>query len=180
MASGQLHPFSPRKRPATGRLELAFRLVRNFVSQAKPALAWTKLSVGCREIVLFRKINVGRVGERSLMHVGHHPNSVCSLSLVDHLPEGYLFGLLLHEFGHLGSGGGEREADRWILDNFGIRIQYLGGLDLEWVDHFAIGRIVGATPPRRRNPRPAQRRNPHHRCPRPLRRPPEVPTEFPL
>jgi len=163
---GPLLRFSPRKRPATGRLELAFRLVRNFVSKVKPALAWTKLVVGCREIVLFRKMNRGRVGERSLMHTFHHQNTVCSLPLVGHLPEGYLFGLMLHEFGHLGSGGGEREADRWILDNFGIRILYLGELDLEWVDHFAINRIVGTTLPRRlRNPRPARRSDPRRRLP---------------
>lgn len=166
--------FSPRKRPPTGRLELAFRLVRNFVSQAKTQLAWTKLEVGCREIVLFRKMNPGKVGQRSLMHTFHHPNTVCSLSLVDHLPEGYLFGLLLHEFGHIGSGGGERDADRWILDNFGIRILYLGDLDLEWVDAFAIQRIVGATlPRRRRNPRSGQGRHP--RRPHAPRRPRGVP-----
>ena len=166
MEIGQLHPFSPRKRPPGGRLELAFRLVRNFVSQAKPSLAWTKLSVGCREIILFRKMNLGTVGERSLMHTFHHPSTVCSLPLAGHLPEGYLFGTVLHEFGHLGSGDGEREADRWILDNFGIRIQYLGALDLEWVDHFAIGRIVATTLPRgRRNPRQGRRLRPRRRLP---------------
>lgn len=177
MDSGRLLEFSPRKRATTGRLELAFRLVRSFVSRVKPSLAWTRLSVGCREIVLFRKINMGKVGERSLMHTFHHPNTVCSLSLAGHLPEGYLFGVLLHEFGHLGSGGGEREADRWILNNCGIRIQYLGSLDLEWVDSFAIGRIVGTTtPPRRRNPHPGRARNPRHRCRTPLRRPQEAPS----
>ena len=178
MEIGQLLPFSPRRRPPTGRLEIAFRLVRNFVSCAKSSLAWTKLYVGCPEIILFRKVNRGLVGERSLMHTFHHPNTVCSLSLVDHLPEGYLFGLCLHELGHLGSGGGERAADQWILGNFGIRIQYLGKLDLEWVDHFAINRIVKAsTPPRRRNPPAARQRSPRHRCPRPLRRPPAAPSE---
>ena len=169
MPPGRVLPFSSRKRPITGRLELAFRLVRAFVSHAKPALAWAKLRVGCHEIVRFRKANHGRVGERSLMHTFHHPNTICSLPLVDHVPEGYVFGLLLHEFGHLGSGGGEREADRWILDNFGIRILYLGTLDLEWVDHFVINRIVKAmaTPLRRRNPRPVRRSRPRHRLPLP-------------
>ncbi len=179
MPAGRLHPFSSRRRPPSGRLELAFRLVKRFVSQAKPSLAWTKLAVGCPEIVLFRKMNKGKVGARSLMHTFHHPNTICSLSVVESAAEGYLIGLLLHEFGHLGSGGGEREADRWILDNFGIRIQYLGELDLEWVDQWAIRRVLGAaTPPPRRNPRQAQERRRHHRCSRPLRRPPAIPTEF--
>jgi hypothetical protein len=175
---GSLLSFSPRKSPARSRLALAFQIVRRFVSEAKPSLAWTKLYVGCSEIVLFRKMNPGKVGKRSLMHAFHRPNTICSLSLADHLPEGYIFGLLLHEFGHCGSGGGEREADRWILDNFGIRIQYLSELDLEWVDNFAINRIVKASiPPRpRRNPRPGRQGRPRHRCPLP-RRPRSVPSD---
>jgi len=176
---GQLLRFSPRKRPAHGRLEIAFRLVRSFVSRAKSSLAWTKLSVGCREIVLFRKMNAGRVGERSVMHTFHHDRTICSLPIVERLPGEYLIGLLLHEFGHLGSGGGEREADKWILDNFGIRILYMGNLDLEWVDYATIQRIVvEATPPRRhrRNPLPGRGRNPRHRCRLPLPRPPEAPS----
>lgn len=167
MEHGPLLRFSPRKRPVTGRLELAFRLVRTFVSHAKPSIAWAKLRVGCNEIVRFRTANPGRVGMRSLMHTFHYTNTICSLPIVGKIPEGYLFGLMLHEFGHLGSGGGEREADRWILDNFGIRILYLGELDLEWVDHFAINRIVSATatPLRRRNPRLARRPHPRRRLP---------------
>ncbi len=168
MASGRLHPFSPRRRPPLGRLEIAFHLVRAFVSRAKQSLAWTKLSVGCREIILFRKIHPGRVGERSLMHTFHDPNTICALSLVERLPGEHLIGLLLHEFGHLGSGGGEREADRWILDNFGIRILYMGDLDLEWVDYASIAKIVTTvTPPRRRNPRPGRRLHPRRRLPLP-------------
>ena len=173
MARNPLLPFTSRKARAP-RLELAFRLVRKFVAQAKSSLAWTKLKLNCREIVQFRVYNPGRVGERALMHTIHEPNTICSLSIVERIPDGYLFGLLLHEFGHLGSGGGERDADRWILENFGIRILYQGNLDLEWVDHFAINRIVGASTPPRRNPLPrAHRRNPRHHCP--PRHPREVP-----
>lgn len=175
MASGRLHPFSPRSRTPS-RLDLAFRLARRFVSTAKPSLAWVKLLVNCPEIVRFRTYNPGKVGQRSFMHTFHEPNTICSLSLAGTMQEGYLFGLLLHEFGHLGSGGGEREADRWILDNFGIRILYAGELDLEWVDQWSIRRVLRAsTLPRRRNPRPGRRRNPRHRCPLP-RRPQEAPT----
>ncbi len=179
MPGGRLLRFSSRK-PTRSRLTLAFEIVRRFVSRVKPKLAWTKLAVGCREIVLFRKMNAGRVGERSLMHTFHHQSTICSLPLAEGLSENYLFGLLLHEFGHIGSGGGEREADRWILEHFGIRILYLGDLDLEWVDYFTIKKIIGTTLPRRRNPRPGRQRNPRHRCPRPLRRPPAVPSAFPL
>lgn len=161
MPQGRVLQFSSHRRPPTGRLELTFRIVRSFVSRAKSSLAWTKLSVGCREIALFRQMHPGAVGERSLMHTFHHPNTICSLPIAARLPGEYLVGTLLHEFGHLGSGGGEREADRWILDNFGIRIQYLGTLDLEWVDYSTIRRIVvEATPPRLRNPHPGRRLHP--------------------
>ena len=175
MARSRLHEFSPRKSQPP-RLALAFRLVQRFISSKKPSLAWTKFRVNCREIVRFRTYNPGKQGQRSFMHTFHDKNTVCSLSLAGSLSEGYLFGLLLHEFGHLGSGGGEREADGWILENFGIRIQYVGDLDLEWVDQWAIRRILGATP-LRRNPRPGRRRNPRHHCPRPLHRPQAVPTD---
>ena len=170
MASGRVHPFSPRNR-VPSRLALAFRLTQRFVSAANPGLAWTRLKVNCPEIIRFRTYNPGLKGQRAFMHTFHERNVLCSLSLAGKMPEGYLFGLLLHEFGHLGSGGGEREADQWILDHFGIRIQYVGALDLEWVDDWAIRRITRAPiPPRLRNPRP--RRRPHHRR-RPL--PPRAP-----
>lgn len=174
METGRLHSFSARRAPPSSRLALVFRLVRNFVARKDSSLAWTKLNVNCRDIVLFRKMNRGKVGERSLMHVGHLAGTVCSLSLVERANEGYLFGLLLHEFGHLGSGGGERDADAWILSNFGIRIVYAGPLDLEWVDQMAIMKVIGAsTTLPRRNPR----RTPSQSLRRPLpRRPQGVPT----
>lgn len=79
------------------------------------------------------------------MHVGHKPGTVCALGICSTLPPNFLFGLLLHEFGHLGSGGGELDADYWILNTFGIRIEYRSSLDLEWIDGFSIARIVKAT-----------------------------------
>lgn len=166
MASGRLHRLSSRNQ-VPPRLELAFNLTRRFVSPAKPALLWTKLKVNCPEIIRFRTYNPGIQGQRAFMHTFHDRNTICSLSLAGRMPEGYLFGLLLHEFGHLGSGGGEREADQWILDNFGIRIQYVGALDLEWVDDWAIRRIVrNSTPLPRRNPR-LRRSNPRRHLPLP-------------
>jgi hypothetical protein len=161
--SDRVHPFSPRDR-VPPRLALAFRQTLKFVSAADPGLAWTRLKVNCPEIIRFRKMNPGTKGLRSFMHTFHNQNAICSLSLAGKMPEGYLFGLLLHEFGHLGAGdtGGERDADQWILDRFGIRILYVGALDLQWVDDWAIRRIVKAPTPRRlRNPRPG--RQPRHR-----------------
>jgi hypothetical protein len=159
--------FSSRK-ARSPKLELAFRVVQRFVSRAKPSLAWTRLVLNCREIVRFRTYNPGKQGQRALMHTFHEKNAICSLSMAGHLPDGFVIGLLLHEFGHLGSRGGEREADRWILDNFGIRIQYVGELDLEWVDDWAIRRILREATPLRQNPRQARQAS---RPRRPLLRP---------
>lgn len=78
------------------------------------------------------------------MHVGHRQGTVCALAVCERLPVQYMTGLFLHEFGHLGSGGGELEADRWILDTFGIRITYETELDIECVDPFALYRISKA------------------------------------
>ena len=141
LRNGRVLPFSDRK---AQQLNLAFRVVRKFVSQADPRLLWVKLSVGCDEIDAFRVANPGTIGLRSLMHVGHLPNAVCALQICGGLPANYLIGLMLHEFGHLGSGGGEREADRWIRDRFKIPIYYRSKLDIEWVSDRDMGRIARA------------------------------------
>ena len=156
--------FSARK-ARSPKLELAFRVVQRFVSRRKQSLAWTRLILNCPEIVRFRKYNQGKPGLRALMHTFHEKNAICALSVAGQLADGFVIGLFLHEFGHLGSGGGEREADRWILDNFGIRIQYVGELDLEWVDDWVIRRILREATPLLRNPRPALAGRRLHRSP---------------
>ncbi len=138
---GRLLQFTSRKPVA---LDLCFRVIRAFVAKAWSPARFVRLSVGCREIEAFRAANPGKVGFRSLMHVGHKQGTVCALAICERLPVQYMAGLLLHEFGHLGSGGGELEADRWILDTFGIRIAYTGELDLECVDPFALHLISKA------------------------------------
>lgn len=152
----RLLSFSPRK--AGFRLELAFTAVQRFLARINPAFRFIRLRTDCQVIPKERRER--KSGARNFMHTGHWTGAVCSFPGADQVGEGYLFGLLLHEFGHLGAGMelGERAADQWILDRTGIRIQYLGELDLQWVDQWAIRRILqGFTPPRRnprRRPRP--------------------------
>ena len=136
---GKVLSFTPRK--AT-ELDLCFRVIRAFVSKAWSPARFVRLQVGCQEIQTFRDTHPGPVGARSLMHVGHKRGTVCAIPACNRLPANFLAGLFLHEFGHLGSGGGELEADRWILDTFGIRIYYKTELDLECIDQFAIHRIA--------------------------------------
>lgn len=78
------------------------------------------------------------------MHVGHKQGAICALAVCERLPVQFMTGLFLHEFGHLGSGGGELEADRWIFEKFRIRISYVSELDLECVDPFALHLISRA------------------------------------
>ncbi len=138
---GRLLPFSSRK-PKTESLDLAFRVIRAFVARVWPGARFVRLQVGCPEIEAFRAAHPGRVGARSLMHVGHKQGVVCALKICDKLPPSYVVGLFLHEFGHLGSGGGELEADAWVRDMLGISIQYKSDLDIEWVNDHTVARIL--------------------------------------
>jgi hypothetical protein len=136
--------FSSRKAATVQNLDAAFRLVRAFVARTWSPARFVRLAVGCQAIEDFRKSHPGKVGQRSVMHVGHKQGAVCALALCDRLPAGHLAGLFLHEFGHLGSGGEELEADRWVLDTFGISIRYESELDLEWINPFAVSRILAS------------------------------------
>lgn len=141
MAQGKLFPFSSRK-PQAKSLTIAFQVIRAFVARAWPGARFVRLQIGCPEIEAFRSSHPGTVGARSLMHVGHKNGTVCALAICDQLPPSYVVGLFLHEFGHLGSGGGELEADAWVRDTFGIRIEYKSDLDIEWVPDHTVARII--------------------------------------
>lgn len=81
-------------------------------------------------------------GYRQYAHVGHAPGFVCFAHAADRLEDGNLYGLALHEFGHIiarditGSGGDpEADADVTVLEEFGIEIAYDGGQStVEYVD----------------------------------------------
>jgi hypothetical protein len=76
------------------------------------------------------------------MHVGCEANTICAWGkAADDLPEEFLVGLFLHEYGHCVVGNDEKAADRWSFDALGIPIQYVdhGKIkDLEWVDPLII------------------------------------------
>lgn len=138
-ANGDLLSFKRSRR----NLDTCFRIARGFVSKVDPRLAWTKLNVGCPEIEKFRKDHNDRQGARAFMHVGHIRGSICTAWDAERLPTpNILLGLFLHEFGHLGSGGGERDADRWVSENFGIPIFYRTRLDIEWIGDPHVRKVV--------------------------------------
>jgi len=71
---------------------------------------------------------------RAFMHVFHRPQIVCIAKETHRLPEPYVTGLTLHEFGHLiWPKATDAEADQEIFKLFGIVIRYRGPRKLEWV-----------------------------------------------
>ena len=102
------------------RLVGHFEKVKDLVSRKFPRMAAVKLNIGCPEIDKRRRNG----SARSYMHVHHIPQTICTHPAAELLPVRNLWGLYLHEFGHLLDPGGEGEANQVIRDAFGIRILY--------------------------------------------------------
>ena len=102
------------------RLTEHFEKVKDLVSKKYPGMAGVEINVGCPIIHTRRENGSGR----SYMHVDHHPQTVCVHPAAELLPVKNLWGLYLHEFGHLLDPNGEGEANQVICDSFGIRIIY--------------------------------------------------------
>lgn len=118
----------------SSKVRLWFRRVRAFVAKKFPDLARIELEERCPVIKQGRNRDGGLAGRRYFCHAGHHPGMICAWSpAASRLKPPYLVGIFLHEFGHEATGGGEFEADSWVLAEFGIPLQYKGPLSLEWV-----------------------------------------------
>lgn len=102
------------------RLVGHFEQARDLVSRKFSEMVGVELRIGCPDIDMRRKNG----SARSYMHVNHWPNTICVHPAAELLPARNLWGLYLHEFGHLLDPGGEGEANQVINDAFGIRILY--------------------------------------------------------
>lgn len=119
--------------------EEAFQKVRSFVAATDPSLSSVELTP-CAEV---RK-GASRAGRsRAFMHTGHLPGRICYAPPTRLLSLNFIVGLLLHEFGHIGSGGGELEADNWVAVKLGIALHYKSKLCLEYVDSEVVRHILG-------------------------------------
>jgi hypothetical protein len=119
--------------------EEAFLKVRAFAANADPALAGVEL-MQCADV----KDAASRKGRsRAFMHTGHVAHKICYASPAKFLSLNCIVGILLHEFGHLGSNGGEVDADQWVLVKLGIALEYKGKLCLEWVDDITAKKVLG-------------------------------------
>lgn len=137
MASRSPRPRSSSRIPhKLGRL---FAAVYWLVTKKFSNLERVHLQYGCSEIA-DRKTRPGVQGRRAFMHVGHVEGRICVTPEANRLAPGFLLGMFLHEFGHIGSGGDDTEADRWVFEHFGIPVTYRGPLTLEWVSDKALRR----------------------------------------
>lgn len=106
-----------------------FRWTKSLVEVADPNLALIEFSI-CPEIRFELR---GKARLRAFMHVGHKPGIICVHRSATSLSEQNVFGLFLHEFGHLATPGGtEQDADQWVFAKLGIVIEYRGPNELEW------------------------------------------------
>jgi len=106
--------------------------VKELLSKKRPDLLPLKLHIGCPEILKRR-----RVDERAYAHVGHK-NGICIAEDASELEEGYIYGLLLHEVGHIGAAKdgwpeAEKSANDWVEAELGWKIIYRGQPPLEWI-----------------------------------------------
>lgn len=132
--------MTPRKEPSSARITEqegqrlygAFSRVKAYVMHKSGGhrAAHVALRI-CPDI---RKGLSGAARRRAFMHTGHAKNYICTNIDASKLPDGHLFGILFHEFGHIFAGAGEGKADQWAFERFGIPILYKGAWKLEWVD----------------------------------------------
>jgi len=80
---------------------------------------------------------------RAWAHVGHMPGVLCVNPLYFALPPTVKIGIVLHEIGHIGCGGGdEMEADLWVRDNLGVEIKYGGPGAVQEVDESTANKVL--------------------------------------
>jgi hypothetical protein len=114
-------------------VETKFLIIQKLVASRVPRLQSTRINLRCQKIARLR-----RTSERAYMHVGCKPRTICTWApAANLLPESILFGILLHEFGHL-AGNDEGGADRWVYRTLGIPIRYATRLRLESVSPTVI------------------------------------------
>lgn len=136
-------PRSSSHRGEESRLKEAFLKVRTLVHSVTGRFANVLPKISCPGISVLRRTGEGYLGSRAFMHVGHHRNRICMARQAALLSDSHLVGLLLHEFGHLGGGEGEPEANGWVLSTLGIAIVYKAPMDLQWVPLDLANRILG-------------------------------------
>jgi hypothetical protein len=79
---------------------------------------------------------------RTVAHSGHKSNTICYAGRLFLLPRYMRVGILLHEFGHLGGGHEEPDADTWVLKHLDVEIRYAGRDELESITAEDLGRVL--------------------------------------
>lgn len=105
----------------------AFLIIRDFVGSKFPRA----LNIGlcrCNDAERDHKCS-----SRQYAHALHYKNLICVCHNIEELPKKNLFGIFLHEFGHMIGSPDEDKADDFIEDNFGLFIAYKGRKELQEV-----------------------------------------------
>jgi hypothetical protein len=126
--------LSPERAPA--RIRKAAAEVYDFLRVSRaPVPKKARLFIDCE---LLR--NHRADGDlRAYFHVGHKSKwTVCCAHEAGFLPDSYLYGLILHEFGHpmawdFWGRSRQEDADRAIMETTGVPILYKSGLILQWI-----------------------------------------------
>ncbi len=114
------------------RLYRAFARVKAYIMRRPGGRSIANISLRvCLEI---RRGLRGVKRARAYMHTGHVKRHICTTADAAKLSDGFLFGILFHEFGHVFVGVGEGKADQWVFEKLGIVIHYKSQKKLEWVD----------------------------------------------
>jgi len=122
--------------------------LRNFVVNKCADLADVKID-SCQVIERKRLKQNKKKFQRYYAHTYHKPKIICISKDLFKLPINKVFAILLHEYGHVACGHSSREkeeageinANLWVLTNLGIKIDYVGDLQLQTIkdeDCFAI------------------------------------------
>ena len=129
--------MNPAKKISTSerdceRLQQVFARAKAFVLRRGGGYKAVDVSLrACPEI---RRGLRSAARQRAYMHTGHIKQYICTHPDAAKLSDGFLFGVLFHEFGHVFTGAGEAKADQWVFEKLGLPLRYKGAKKLEWID----------------------------------------------
>jgi len=125
------------------RVKEAFYQIHDYVSLGYPAFPKTKLFWGCR---VAENDHIHEY--RQFAHVFHKHDRICVAREICTLPDQNLYGILVHEFGHLFAdmevkGHPEVAADSSVYFYLGIMVRYEDPHQIQTISKKNLKRIRG-------------------------------------
>ena len=110
------------------RTAKAFHIIKALVAEQFPQARSVKLLFSCPDAEYDHKCS-----SRQYAHALHYKGLICVCHNFEELPKKHMFGILLHEFGHILGSPDEDKADDFIEKHFGLFIAYTGRKELQEV-----------------------------------------------